>query len=870
MGGGSKKVTIGHWLKAYVHMVVCAGPVNILHELIYGEKTIWKGQAGSTTGIYINLPNLFGGTKADGGVQGWVEVLFGREDQSRSGTLANIQGGGCPAYRGFLSLFFIDFTWSFIVPQFKPLWSRQERTTAGWDNDAVWRPELCAIYRPSGLSCKYTITVVWQPEKLALAQTISYQVQYRANGGAWVALADASFSGGSSESINQKNNGTGNFTLNPMAQGPFGLQGASSLYTNYTAGVVPIGARNHVFDLPQDFYEFRVVKTGGTGSTGAGGNVAITARADSLPIYGACNPAHIVYQLLTQEIWQVQMPTSQLDETSFYNAALTLYNEGFGLNFGYRTTQNAQDLIQDVLEHCGGYTKHNLETNKIELHLLRSNYDINTLTELNNDNSICVDFQRVMSVKNLVNQVIVKYEDDNGNTKLLAVDNLANQQQVGVVKTEQEYRGFHSRILARRAANRDLAALSTPLAKMTRKTNRVLWNHAKGDVVRINDPLLGIIGAAYRIADIDHGTYQSAEITVELIEDVFGMSQSSFGLLDETPPQFDSAEMQEAENVIVFELPYWVVYFSQTTADLAALPDGYGFVGLLVNRNVVGPYSEIYDFNASLDNDIYLDVGDGDYSPTGYLLDAIGHLDTTLELQNTTDFELDRLADTGHLFALIDDEFVSVETYDIATRIMTVKRGVLDTLPQAHASGTRLTVILSSNAADTNTRLVGDLVYYKVTPRGTSSVLPLENATEHSITLNDRASRPYPPANVKINDAYYPQTVAGEITVTWAHRDRILQTIDLVGFTEPSIGPEPGTNYVLKVYAGTGTGGTLLYSNITLTTNNFTIPAAPIQNNQVITIELFSMRDGMESWVNYQHTVERTGLGFALGENLGA
>ncbi len=864
-GSSSKRVTIGHWLKAYVHMVVCAGPVNILHELIYGEKTIWKGQLIDTNGVYINLPNLFGGTNADGGVQGALEVYFGNESEPRHAQIANIQGGNCPAYRGFLSLFFIDFTWSFIVPQFKPLWSRQERTTAGWDDNAVWHPELCAIYRPSGLSAKYTITVVWLPENLALAQTINYQVQYREGSGSWIALADASFSGGSaaSSSIEQK-----------MTQGRdrdfLGNPTNNNIYTNYNAGTVPSGSRNHVFDLPQDFYEFRVVKTGGTGSTGAGGSVAITARADSLPIYGACNPAHIIYQLLTQEIWQVQLPANKIDETTFYNAALALYNEGFGLNFGYRTTQNAQDLIQDVLEHCGGYTKHNLATGKVELHLMRANYDIEYLTELNNDNSACVDFQRVMSVKNLANQVIVKYEDDNGNTKLLAVDNLASQQQVGVVKTEQEYRGFHSRILARRAAFRDLAALSTPLAKMTRKTNRVLWNHAKGDVVRINDPLLGIIGAAYRIVDIDHGTHTSAEITVELIEDVFGMSQSEFGLIDETPPQFDPAEMQEAENVIVFELPYWVVYFSQSAADLAALPEGYGFVGLLVNQNQLGPYSELYDFHASLDDVIYADVGDGDYSPTGYLLDAIGYLDTTLTLQTTSNFELDRLADTGYLFALIGDEFVSVETYNTETRLMTVKRGVLDTLPQQHASGERLTVILSSNAADTTTRMTGDLVYYKATPRGTASVLPLDEATTQSITLNDRASRPYPPANVQINGEYYPVTVDGGIEVTWAHRDRILQTVGLVGFTEASVGPEPGTNYVLKVYAGTGTAGTLLYSNITLIGASFTVPAASITGNEIITIELFSMRDGMESWVNYQHTITRTGLGFALGENLGA
>src|SRR5207248_878355 len=45
----------------------------------------------------------------------------------------------------------------------------------------------------------------------------------------------------------------------------------------------------------------------------------------------AMNPAHIVYETLTNPDWGMGYPTSAIDDAVFTAAALQLYNEGFGL-----------------------------------------------------------------------------------------------------------------------------------------------------------------------------------------------------------------------------------------------------------------------------------------------------------------------------------------------------------------------------------------------------------------------------------------------------------------------------------------------------------------------------------------------------------
>lgn len=61
------------------------------------------------------------------------------------------------------------------------------------------------------------------------------------------------------------------------------------------------------------------------------------------------------------------------------------------------------------------------------------------------------------------------------------------------------------------------------------------------------------------------------------------------------------------------------------------------------------------------------------------------------------------------------------------------------------------------------------------TPRG---ILPLASAVEMQLQTVSRAFVPLPPGNVRLNgEAYatWPATTTGDVTLSWAHRNRVAQ-----------------------------------------------------------------------------------------------
>jgi hypothetical protein len=84
--------------------------------------------------------------------------------------------------------------------------------------------------------------------------------------------------------------------------------------------------------------------------------------------------------------------------------------------------------------------------------------------------------------------------------------------------------------------------------------------------------------------------------------------------------------------------------------------------------------------------------------------------------------------------------------------------------------------------------------------------------------------------------------LVGEITVEWAHRDRVLQADQVVDETATDIGPEPSTTYSVRYYLDdvleeteTGLTGTAATA--------YTFPADGLAR-----IEVEAVRDGLTSW----------------------
>jgi hypothetical protein len=99
----------------------------------------------------------------------------------------------------------------------------------------------------------------------------------------------------------------------------------------------------------------------------------------------------------------------------------------------------------------------------------------------------------------------------------------------------------------------------------------------------------------------------------------------------------------------------------------------------------------------------------------------------------------------------------------------------------------------------------------KLLPFNSRGVLALADTYQLKKVTVSRAGRPYVPCAVTINGQSYPASRTGELTVAWAHRNRLgawsYADAGAVGT------PEPGTTYTVRIY-GDGGGYGKNYGNV--------------------------------------------------------
>jgi hypothetical protein len=284
------------------------------------------------------------------------------------------------------------------------------------------------------------------------------------------------------------------------------------------------------------------------------GTVWYSAKA---AIGDAMNAAHIVYQTLTDPEWGMGLPADKLDDASFTAAADLLHAEGFGLSLLWNQQATVEDFLSEVLNHVAGVLAFDRSTGKYRLTLVRGNYDPNTLTAYGPETlSAVTSFQR-QAWGETSNELTLSYTDpSNLKATSVTVHDLANVRAQGVrVATGLSYPGIVSNTIAQEVAMRELAARSTPLAKITFRVNRDLWATRNSDVVKISWPALGIENLIVRVLKIRQGTLGNGEIEIEGVEDVFALALTTYtsqpaAPADETDPGLDEVEEAAGPSVI--------------------------------------------------------------------------------------------------------------------------------------------------------------------------------------------------------------------------------------------------------------------------------------------------------------------------------
>ncbi len=585
-------------------------------------------------------------------------------------------------------------------------------------------------------------------------------------------------------------------------------------------------------------------RTQGTGGEGRFDNVRVVTEGLGGPI-SAMNPAHIVYECLTNPEWGMGYPTGKIDNASFTAAADTFHAEGLGLCMAWSQQDSIENFVQLVMDHAGAVCGEDPRTGLFKLKPIRADYTIGSLRVFSaaEGNVISLDSFERASVTETINELTVSYTDAaTGKDGSVTVQQLANiQAQGAVVPQTRSYPGLPTFDLALRTAMRDLRAAASGLARVRLTVTRDAYDLLPGDVIAFAWPEFGIELMALRIGKVDYGSLTNGIIRLEAVEDVFGLPASSYVAAPPIGWVEPSRTPQASPAIEAFEVPYRELLGTLGTAETAAMAPEAGYVAVVATRS---PGSSMnFELRTRTGTSAYAQAGNGDWCPGGTLADAIGPTDTTVELAGAVD--LDTIEIGSAVF--VGAEICRVDAVNIALGTLLLGRGCCDTVPAAWPAGTRVWDFDLFAVADVAEYLDGETVDAKVLTRTTEGLLAESAAPTDSVTLDSRAARPYPPGLLRVTDllvsnAAYPSACVGALTVTWAHRDRVLQQDQLIDENDASIGPEAGTTYTVRFYLGgvldatqTGITGTAATS-YTLT------------GNGLARVEVEAVRDGLTSW----------------------
>lgn len=618
-------------------------------------------------------------------------------------------------------------------------------------------------------------------------------------------------------------------------------------------------------------WEFRVRRTtaGWDGEVWQPSLAAIWMRGGTIK---AMNGAHILYEAFTNRDWGRGLSRDWIDEASWVKGAQTLFNEGHGLCLRYNRQSELSAFIQEVVDHIGGSIYPDRSTGRMALSLLREDYDIEDLPLFTyNTGLIALNDVETAGQDDLVNEVVVKWFDPITKTERSArVQNLALNQSMGASKsTTTSYAGIPDVDLALRMCQRDLEANSNSLKRFNLVLDRRAWRISPGMPFRISVPERNIFNAVLRAGKVTEAGGSDGRITVEAALDVYGLPSASFissQPQEWTPPNRDALI---ADKYVVREANYAELVRVLDPANLNILSPTTGVIGTIVGKP--SPLSQGYDFEVLPEGASSSNKGSGSFAPFVVSAEDIG-----ADLGPTT-LSFDQVSDIGlisvGMAVQFNNEIGRLDDIDTDLGTITIARGCYDTIPRAHGFGTVFFFVADEVGGDGKEYVLGENLQVKILPFTSTNKLNASISPNIPISIVGRQGRPYPPARVRVNGVHFASAPlqTADVTLSWVHRDRILQQDQLFGHDEDSIGPEAGTTYTVRVYKDTA----LVRAVTGITGTEFTYTFAMRESDGVFTkatFEIESVRGGLTSFNKYSIPIEYVPIGYGLsgyGESYG-
>ncbi len=509
------------------------------------------------------------------------------------------------------------------------------------------------------------------------------------------------------------------------------------------------------------------------------------------------NPIHKIREILTDDT-AMNKPESDVNDVNFKKAADVLHKEKLGVSWSV-TEKSCLEAINELCGHIEAGVRMNRQTGLYEMVLFRDDWfgddEIHTLP-VNKIKSM--NLEGATSADELINKLNVSYYNQSAikDSSFSIAENAAIRNLKGHENAEDvKFPYFMHQRNAAVVAQWKLKQVSTPVWQGTLTTGFYearKWN--RYDLLRLEWPRKWEGTILVRIMKINLG--MGTDVSIDFVEVVPYSSDLSSSIVIDTPVD-TSPKPPQPTLFKAFELSYLeaVQLNGQKAVDeaLAYNPD-VGYAAVIAQR----PQGN--SLNALMYTDIgndYERAGAITYSETAELDQNISQINTTFIVKNAGEIDMVSLGTQ----ITVNHEIMVYQSYDEETGLLTVKRGALDTIPQNHLAGSVLYFADDFITVDPTEYVTGEIINVKALTTTPSGILSLDDVDAQQVEIQARAIRPYPPANVKINDVYWPTEIETDLVLTWVDRNRVQQTGgSILGWYEGGVTVESGAVYVVQVF----------------------------------------------------------------------
>jgi len=563
----------------------------------------------------------------------------------------------------------------------------------------------------------------------------------------------------------------------------------------------------------------------------------------------ASNPAHIIYECLTNTDWGMGENPGVIDKDVFEACAYKLYLEKFGLSLSWTRQAKIEKFIGEILNHIQGALYVNPATGKHTLKLLRGDYIPGSKPLITPANARLASFKRKVWGE-IANEVTVTYTNpETGKEETVTAQDLAGiAAEGGVITSSRNYYGVTSKALALKLAERDLAMSVAPIATCEAEVSRAFWNSNTGDIFRLNWPEYGIEQIVFRVGNVRK---TNNTVVLGLYEDIFALDKASYlgdggtGWINPSQPPSPASYYQ------IGTAPAFLTAIGMglnSPADLE-YPEALAAVSVGADSDDDVNY-DLVSFTTDVNGTTSMStLGSRAYRGTWALLDGLAAEAQTLLPQLHGLRGPEPVAGDFILIGTGNDENTELATVQSVTSSgYLLNRGILDTVPRVWAPGSRAFVVpVDDDSTDLTVRAAFEETSYWFLTRTTGGTLDIADAPQVNISISERPYLPNRPANVKVNGTGFGPVnaaVAPNLTVTWSNRNRRTEASQVMKWTDATVAPEAGQT--TKIVVSTAAGVPIItYANLAGTSR--VIPLSDLAGHSNVVVRVTAERDGDES-----------------------